>query len=487
MAKCSIFGGYYANYMIMVGRTYERKILRDLLETPESEFLTVVGRRRVGKTYMIRQVYEQEIIFEFVGIQYATLNEQLSNFQFALKLSFPDNYESSQSFENWLEAFQVLIQLIEKESRTFKPVIFIDELPWVATAKSGFLKALGFFWNSWASKNNIVLATCGSAASWMIKALIQNQGGLHNRVTKQIFLKAFSLAETEAYLQSRNVMLNQYQISQLYMSIGGIPFYLKQVSKGKSVAQIVESLFFTERASLKNEFDNLYRSLFKNHEKYVSIIKACYSKWEGITHVELAEASGFSTGGSLTRMIRDLEVSGFLQVSDPYNNKKKNSQIRLIDEFSIFYLKFIHGNKTLQWQAITTTQAFKAWQGFSFENLCLKHIQQIKNKLGIRAVITKEHSYSKKGTEDKKGTQIDLIIDRNDQIVNLCEIKFYNKPFSINKNYKENLLHKYDSLQQVVDASKSIHLTLISSYGLKKNKYSSMIQEEVTLNDLFKD
>ena len=469
----------------MVGRKYEVDILKDLLKTNESEFLTIIGRRRVGKTYLIREVYREEIIFEFVGMQNSNQEKQLSNFQYALLRYFPDHVNTHKSLSSWLEAFQTLIFLIECHPITAKPVIFIDELPWLATPKSEFLEALGFFWNSWASKNNIVLATCGSAASWMIQKVILNKGGLHNRVTKQIFLQPFNLRETRTYLESRDIVLSNYQIVQLYMVFGGIPFYLKQVQKGMSVAQIVESLFFDTKAPLKNEFINLYASLFNNHERYVRIIETCFSKWSGITQVDLVTALGISSGGSLTRMLYELEVSGFIEISNPYKNKKKGSLIRLVDSFSIFYLKFIKNATSLDWQATVKTSSYQAWQGYAFENICFSHVPQIKEKLGIRAVQTRVHSYNKKAKHGEIGAQIDMFIDRNDDIINCIEVKFSNKPYTINKDYQEKLHRKIQVLQHATTPDKSIHLTMITSYGIKVNKYHPMVQSEVVMDDLF--
>ena len=469
----------------MVGRDLEIARLRQLLDSSESEFVTVVGRRRVGKTYLIRETYAKEIVFELIGIQDASKEEQLSNFRFGLSQYFKDFDSDSAKLSNWVEAFEQLILELGKLKTKKKKVIFIDELPWLGTARSGFLKGLSFFWNSWASKNNVVLATCGSAASWMIQKVILNKGGLHNRVTAQINLLPFTLKESLAYLKSRGVKLDHYQMAQLYMVIGGIPYYLKQVPPSKSVPQIVSHLLFEKQAVLRNEFDNLYQSLFTNYEKYVAIIEACYEKWKGITHSELSQLTGFPSGGSLSRMVNELEVSGFLNLSQPYGNKKKDRLIRLVDEFSIFYLKYKKGVEQTNWKTISTSQSFKSWQGFAFENLCLKHIEEIKSALGISGVATSQYSYSVKGTADKKGTQIDLIIDRNDEVINLCEAKFYNGPFAIDKNYAEQLEYKVTSLRAALPPSKVVHLVMVTSFGLKDNKYSDMVDDEIKLKVLF--
>lgn len=469
----------------MVGRDEEIERLRNLLETKESEFVTVVGRRRVGKTFLIRETYKKEIAFELTGIQYADMKEQLSNFHFAMREWFK-NYDTDQpKAKNWVDAFQLLITELKKSKSKKKRVIFIDELPWIATARSGFLKGLSFFWNSWASKHNILLATCGSAASWMIQKIILNKGGLHNRVTAQLSLQPFTLKESRAYLKSLGIRLNHHQMAQLYMVIGGIPYYLKQVPPGKSVPQIVSTLLFSKNAPLRNEFDNLYQSLFTNYDKYVAIIEACYTKWKGITHSELSKLTGFPTGGSLSRMVNELEASGFLLLSQPFDKRKKDMLIRLVDEFSIFYLKYKKGTRLTNWNAVSRTQSFKSWQGFAFENLCLKHIEQIKSALGISAVTTSTYSLAQKGTQSIQGCQIDLLIDRADEVINLCEAKFHNATFTIDKKYAGTLQNKKKVLESKLPRDKVPHLTLITSHGIKNNKYSDLVDSAVLLKDLY--
>ena len=469
----------------MVGRTKEIDILLRMLHTNESEFVVVIGRRRVGKTYLIRNAYQEKITFELTGIQNGSLNEQLSNFNFALAQYFNVEMDSIQKPNNWINAFQVLIKNIETLKSKSKRVIFIDELPWLASARSDFLKGLSFLWNSWASKNNIVLVTCGSAASWMIERVILHKGGLHNRVTRQIFLQPFTLSETKDYLHSQKVVLSHYQIAQLYMIIGGIPYYLKLVPGSKSVPQIVSSLFFAKNAPLKNEFENLYAALFSHHERYIAIIKACYTKWKGVTHTELVRLSGLPSGGTLTKMIKELEASGFIQVSNPYGKNKKDSLIRLVDEFSIFHLKYMSNSKIINWQTVSSSQSFKSWLGFAFENLCLKHIEEIKNSIGISDVTTHQYTYMQPATKDEQGVQIDMIIDRNDEVMHICEAKFYNKPYVIDKAYSENLQRKIRAMKMKAPMSKTVTLVMITTFGLKENKYSGMAYKEVALDDFF--
>ena len=471
----------------MIGRRAEQELLKNILKSKEPEFVALIGRRRVGKTYLIRETYKGRITFEITGIQNATQSEQLLNFRFALNQYFQVDIPAINTITSWISAFELLISLLEAKRNKKKKVLFFDELPWLATARSGFLKGLSFFWNSWASKRNVVLVICGSAASWMIQKVVLHRGGLHNRITAQINLLPFSIEESLEYLVSRGVRLSAYQMAQLYMTIGGIPYYLKQVPKAKSIPQIISHLMFGPRAVLGNEFDNLYQSLFSNYDKYIAIVEACYSKWKGLTHTELVKKTGLSSGGSLSRMVRDLELSGFLMLSQPYSKKRKDTLIRLVDEFSIFHLKFKKGLRLNNWQAVSSSQSYKSWLGFAFENFCLKHIEAIKKTLGISGVTTFQYSYVQRATDYEEGAQIDLIIDRTDEVTNLCEVKFHQRPFVINKAYAAELMRKVDVLNGQLPDHKVVHLTLISSFGLKTNKYSSLIKSEVKLLDFFEN
>ncbi len=469
----------------MIGREEEIKILNHLLQSSEAELVSVIGRRRVGKTYLLRQTYQENIVFEFVGIQGGNKAEQLNAFSFSLQQYFGKS-KAPKILDSWLEAFQALIDLISAKSWQKKPVIFIDELPWIAGKKTDFLKGFGFFWNNWASKQKIVVAICGSAASWMLKHIIHNKGGLHNRLTRQIILQPFTCRETKAYLLERGLKFNEEQITDLYMTFGGIPYYLKLMGKAKSVAQVINQLCFTDTAPLKNEFDNLYAALFNNHTAYISVIKACYSKWKGVSQNEIVKLSGIPSGGTLTRMLEELELSGFITSTLPFLNSKKETLYRLTDEFSIFNLKFMEGKKVLDWNLISQTQPFKVWQGFAFENFCLKHIKAIKNSLGIGAVITQEFSYLIKNESLKTHHQIDLLIDRNDQCINICEIKYHNQPFRITKKYAEILALRAQYLQWESHSSKSVFTTFISKHGSTiGSDTQNPIDNEILLKDFY--
>ena len=469
----------------LVGRENEISILKEALLSDESEMVAVVGRRRVGKTFLIQSIYQKHINFEITGSQNASLKEQLINFTHQLQL-FSKSTIAVSPPASWTEAFHQLSTFLESKKYKQKKVIFIDELPWLASHKSNFLSALAYFWNNWATKRNIVMVICGSAASWMIEKVVHNKGGLHNRITKLISLQPFTLAETRDYLLSRKVNLNLYQIAQLYMVMGGIPHYLKEIAPGKSAAQNIDSICFSSNGLLRDEFLKLYPSLFDKASNHISIIRAIASKWKGISRKEILDISKMPDGGSITKYLRELSQSGFISNYLPFGKKKKETLYRLTDEYSLFYLKFIEKMRKQTWNNLSQLPKWKNWNGYAFENLCLKHNLEIKNALGISGVYSEESSYFYKGDVDSSGFQVDLLIDRQDQVINLCEIKFAEAEFSIDKAYAKKLRERVALFKEKTRTRKNIFLTFISSYGVKPNINSiGLIENEITLAALF--
>lgn len=470
----------------LIGRKKELAILNQALQSDEAEMIAVLGRRRVGKTFLIKSAYQQWFNFQFTGIQNVTNQEQLQNFSYALSLAKGDFVAVP---SNWIAAFMQLILYLKEQPVGKKQVVFIDELPWLATRKSGFLKGLSFFWNSWAVDQNIVVVICGSAASWMIQKVVNHTGGLHNRITQYIHLKPFTLAETETYLKYKYINLNRYQIAQLYMIIGGIPHYLKNIKSGRSTAQIIDDLCFSDTGFLKNEFSKLYPALFEDSEKHILIIRALTKKWKGMTRKEIVQAVSFSDGGTLTRILEELIQSSFISAYHPFGKKKKDKLYRLTDEYSLFYLQFMEKNKqegAQTWQHLSQTQTYKIWSGYAFESLCIKHLPQIKKSLEIGGVYTTSSSFIKKGTPTTKGTQIDLLLDRKDGIINLFEMKFYNKAFVLNKAYARTLKNKKDIFETMTQTRKQLHWVMVTAFGLQHNEHSlGLIDRVLTLDDLF--
>lgn len=471
----------------MIGRQKEIEILQKAFESPKPELVAILGRRRVGKTYLVRTFFQEKIDFEIVGLKDGTKEQQLRNFGYSLKSV--KKLDTLTVPQDWLEAFYLLTEYLESLGEpTRKKVVFIDELPWMASAKSDFITGFSYFWNSYVSKKNILVIICGSATAWMINKIINDKGGLHNRVTRRIHLAPFTLAETAEYFQSRNVFFDRYQLLLLYMTMGGIPHYLDQVEGGKSAVQNIDDICFHPQGLLRTEFGNLYASLFANPERYETVIGALSGTWKGLSRMEIIRRANLKDGGGFSTILQDLELSGFITSYVPFNKKKKDTLYRLTDYYSLFYLKFICDTpaEAETWKALSQTQSFKVWSGYAFENICLQHINKIKSALGIAGVLTRQSSFQAKGNEENEGTQIDLLIDRQDNCISLCEIKFYNDKLVLSKADADTLRAKRNTFQRITGSKKHIFITLITTYGLNPNMHSiGLVDQVLDMNDLF--
>jgi len=470
----------------LIGRKKELSILDKVKTSDKSEFVAVYGRRRVGKTFLIRESFQNDFAFYLTGVPNINLHQQLSNFSRAMRKYWPDSLTTP--VESWFTAFAQLEELILK-NKSPKKVIFLDELPWLDTAQSGFIPALDYFWNSFASaRKDVILIVCGSAASWMINTLIHNKGGLHNRVTQRIRLEPFSLVECEAFFQHRSGVFSRYQIIQLYMVMGGIPFYLDHVDVGMSAVQNINRMCFQPEGILSEEFDDLYTSLFNKAEKHLAIIEALSKKAKGLTYKEIIDMTKLSNAGSTTRVLRELEESGFIRKYLSFGKKEKSSLYQLSDFYSLFYIKFIRANHPLNenyWINGLDTPQQKAWSGYAFEQVCLAHLPQIKEALGISGVQTSSSSWINTGGGNKR--QIDLVIDRKDNVINLCEMKFSTKPFSIDKKYHAELQDKIDTFREATKTTKTLFLTMVTTFGITKNEYSlGLVQNSLVMDELFR-
>lgn len=473
---------------MLIGRKKEQAILARALASKESEMLAIIGRRRVGKTYLINSVLGDRIRFETSGVQNASLKEQLINFHFQLKKAF-GTLVPEQVPKTWQQAFFDLITCWEQNPATHQNVLFFDELPWLAMPKSGFLNALSFFWNTWAVKNKVIVVICGSAASWMIQKVVNDKGGLHNRITKRIDLKPFTLGETEAFFKSKNVSLNRYQILQIYMAMGGIPHYLNEVVNGKSAIQNIEDICFSDSGLLNKEFDRLYPALFDHAENHIAIIRALAQKNAGMTRLDILQATKLPDGGGTSTCLEELESSGFITTYPSFEKKKKDLVYRLSDEYSLFYLKFIEPQQQQKgdtWKHLSQTQSFKSWSGYAFESICLKHIVQIKKALGIAGIYSEASTFYQKGQGAEKGVQIDLILDRNDNTINLFEIKFHSEPYLFTQAQADALRTKSALFKHYTQTRKHVFLSLISTYGVMENEHSiGLVDNVLGLDVLF--
>lgn len=472
---------------MIVGREKEIKKLQELHDSDSAELVALYGRRRVGKTFLIDNVFENNIFFRHAGlspVEGNTMREQLLHFHRSLKLS---GWEKNDVPTSWLEAFYMLEDLIEQHTdRNKKVVIFIDEIQWMDTPKAKFMTGFEAFWNGWAChKNNVMVVVCGSSSSWILDKLINNHGGLYNRVTCEIKLQPFTLRECEKYFESRGVTMSRYDIVQAYMMLGGIPFYLKYLDKSLSLAQNIDSLFFAENALLKDEFDRLFITLFTNSEKMKTIVRALSEKNRGLSRKEIVQATGIEDSGDFSEKLKALVSGGFVIKYSSFGNGKREDFYKLIDPFCLFYLKFMRDKKRKNWINIEETRKVVVWRGYAFENVCWNHISQIKDALKIGGVVTEESLWSKRGDETSDGTQIDLIIDRKDHVVNMCEIKFYSDEFAVDKEYHLVLERRKKLLREIISAKSVVHSTLITTYGLRRNEYNGDFVSVIKMDDLF--
>jgi AAA+ ATPase superfamily predicted ATPase len=479
------------------GREAELKILSRLLSSQKAEFLAVYGRRRVGKTYLIQQFFKDKgVFFSVTGTAHSSKKIQIKNFFRELWGSFPTTKEASAP-KDWDEALYLLKEAISQIEPTQKVILFFDELPWLASNRSGFLAALEYMWNQHFSQmNHLILIVCGSAASWIIKKVINNKGGLYGRLSEIIKLHAFSLDETEKFLLSRHIQLSRKLIVELYMSLGGIAKYLTYVHPGESTAQTINRLCFTPQGQLVGEFHNLYQALFDNAEIHLQIVKALAEKKMGISQKELLEKLKIPSGGHASSILEELEESGFITTCPEFQKKTKEKKLWLIDEYSHFYMTWIEpirgsivlGHDPDYWLKMQNDPRWKSWSGYAFESVCFKHIPQIKRALGIGSVLTVESHWSHRPEHKlEKGAQIDLVIDRKDDCINLCEIKFQRGPFAIDATYAQELAKKIAVFREQTKTTKTLFLTLITPFGLESNQHSiELVHSEITLEAFFR-
>lgn len=471
------------------GRNKECEVLNALLKSDKSELLAVYGRRRVGKTFMIREIYKKHIVFELTGLHNGLMKDQLENFTIELSRVYKSPLPLTAP-GSWLQAFRLLESFLEAKKGKAKKVVFIDEFPWLATRKSKFLSAFEHFWNSFASKrDDLVVVVCGSAAAYMINRVIKNKGGLHNRVTCKLRLEPFTLYETELFLKEKKIMWGRFDVLQAYMVFGGIPHYLDKINKGESVAQAVDRLCFSKDGDLRDEFDNIFASLFENEGKHIKVVDAVGSVKKGVTRSQILNKTGLPSGGTFTKTIDELIESGFIGRYLPFKAKTKDALYRLTDEYTGFYQKFLKSGKSKgkgAWQKLSAGNKYNVWAGYSFESVCIKHISAVKKALGVEAVYTEYGSWT--GKNEKSGAQVDLLIDRDDRVINLCEVKFSKSGFVIDKRYAGELRNKTEVFASVAGRSKNIHLTFITTFGVVENRYyNELVQQAIDLNQLFVD
>lgn len=470
---------------MLIGRTKEQALLKRAYESDESQFVAIYGRRRVGKTFLVREVFAGRFAFELTGLANTKTRGQLRNFQLSLRNAGMAHVPRP---ADWLEAFDLLSHFLDACSAK-KKVVFIDELPWMDAPRSGFLAAFEHFWNAWASsRNDVLLIVCGSATSWIISNIVNNHGGLHNRVTAEIALRPFSLGECRDYARAMRLEMTDHQLLECYMIMGGVPYYWSKLRRESSLAQNVDWLFFAHDGLLRGEYHALYASLFRHPDHYMKVIEALSAKRSGMTRNELVDAAKLKNNGLLTRVLADLEYCGFIRRYSHYALARNGTIYQLIDNFTLFYYQFMAPNTRNDehfWSNSIDSPRHRVWTGLAFERVCLQHVRQIKRALGVEGVVSVECAWQYRGQAGTPGTQIDLLIDRNDGIINLCEMKFAQDEVELDLDTHRNLMYKKTRFIQATGTRSAVHLTLVTVNGVKRNQYSDDIQVILKASDLF--
>lgn len=477
----------------IIGRDNEIKKINDLYDSKKAQLVAIYGRRRVGKTFLVDQSLKGKITFRHAGLSPVDekgdanmLPDQLRHFHQSLILH---GMKKSRRPDSWLEAFFMLEQWLQSIDDGSRQLIFLDELPWMDTPRSKFITAFEAFWNNWAChRDNVMVVVCGSATSWIENKLINNHGGLYGRITCEIKLSPFTLKECELFFKSNEVHFSRYDIVQSNMIVGGIPYYLQYFTKGQSLAQNIDALFFAKNAILKTEYDRLFASVFSHPEDIKKIVELLAGRRGGYTRKEIIAKLDWDDNGAVSKRLSTLIASDFIIDYLPFGAKKRDVCYKLIDPFCLFYLKFVKGQSTLEndfWLTNVTSQRICSWRGYAFEEVCLRHIQQIKRALGISGVSTRQSAWLVKGNDEADGTQADLIIERKDGIVNLCEMKFYNDTFCVSKSYDRILVGRYNRLTEMIAKRQAVSPVLVTTFGLCYNEYSGTFQNVITMDELF--
>ena len=466
--------------------------MEKLYRSDRPEFVAIYGRRRVGKTFLIKQALKGRITFQHTGVSpvdqekgKSRMKIQLESFHYSLLNHGLEGYTTPKS---WMEAFFQLEQLLTKLDDGSRQVVFIDELPWMDTPRSGFLPAFESFWNGWCSgRDNMMLVVCGSATSWILGNLSRSRGGLYGRLTDEIKLSPFTLKECEEYFAHEGIALSRYDIVQAYMVFGGIPYYISHFQKGQSLEGNIDKILFGRTPRLKDEFDRLFNAIFGNPKDCKKIIRLLATRHGGFTREEIAKAMGLPLGGGLTDTLNALTESDFVQRYVPYGKSGKSEHYKLIDNFCLFWLKYVEPN-TADASFMTdnlTSDIMKGWRGVAFEEVCWQHIAQIKRALEIGGVKSSLSAWNVKGDDEQEGVQIDLLIIRDDNVVNLCEMKFAGDAYTIEKDEELKLRRRIETLKGTLSRKQTVHLTLITTYGVAYGKHSGIVQKHVGMDELF--
>lgn len=471
---------------MIIGRKEEITKLRRAYDSDHSEFVAVYGRRRIGKTYLIRETFGDKFTFQYTGIFKASNREQLYVFYKSLIEQGLDSSEAAP--KNWFEAF-FLLQLLITKSEKKRKVIFLDELPWMDARNSRFISAFEHFWNGWASaRKDILLIICGSATSWIINKIFRNKGGLYNRVTFKLRLRQFSLHECEEMVKWLKLPFSRNMIMEGYMAMGGVPYYWTKLEPDKSMGMNINNLFFKEEGELHDEFIYIYSSMFNSPEKYIKVVEVLSGKKSGLTRDEIINKAKLDNNGHVSQVLEDLIECGFVRKYCHTDKRLKDALYQLVDCYTLFYYQFVknaHGIDEDYWVRVMHTPAYNTWCGLAFERVCLLHTRQIKSALGISGIMANLYSWHTKRTDEHPGVQIDLIIDRSDNVVNVCEMKYAPNGYRLTGEELNKIRNRLSVFSMYLLQSKFAQSVLITSNGVLPNSNSFEFPLQVTGDQLF--
>jgi AAA+ ATPase superfamily predicted ATPase len=470
-----------------IAREKEAHILDRLWDSTEAELVALYGRRRVGKTFLVRSILGQRIpFFELTGVKDGSTRLQLDNFAKVLSRVFYPGISVAPP-KTWHQAFDMLVAAIDARPPDEKTTIFLDELPWLASPRSGLLQALDHAWNAELSRRpKVRLIACGSAASWMMKNVINAKGGLYNRVTRRVHLRPFSMLEAAAYLKSRGVRFTPMQMITTYLALGGVPYYLRLIEPELSAMQALHAVCLAPEAPLSDEFDRVFASLFEHDHEHQKIVKELAKHRYGVERKKLVKLLGKRSGGRLSNRMTELEASGFIRAFTPYGKDTRDTYYRLVDEFTLFCLRWMipvtrkgGGYTASGWQSQIRQPSWHSWAGYAFEGVCLKHADVLQDLLAFSEVPSQVGTWRHvpRGGRDGNGAQIDLLYDRDDGVLSLCEVKYRDGEYALDRGAARSLMHKLDVFQRRMKPRKRISLSLITSGSFRPNAWSQDLIE----------
>ncbi len=472
--------------MKIIGRKAEKKELEQCEKSKKSELVCVYGRRRAGKTYLVEQTFGDYFAFRAIGLEKGSIKDQLKAFNQRLQECGDEVRKVPQ---NWFEAFSRLDKILSRDDIILSPhgkkIVFFDEFPWFATQRSDFLLAFEDFWNRRGTQSgDLVFIICGSATSWIIKNVLEDSGSMYKRVTAQIFIKPFSLAETKLYFDDNEFDWSKEQIMEFQMVFGGLPFFMSLMNENESFRQNIDRLLFRPNALLQDETDKLLESTLKKSPVYGQILGELSSHLYGMKKSECQEKLNIPVG-TFTRAVEDLIKCRYI-VEYTRNYEKSNPlYIQLVDPYLLFHFHFLSNRKRItSYEDLSSNIGlYSNWRGHAFEILCFHHLDQIKKSLGISGVKTECFSWT--NSEDKEKIQIDMVIERDDKITNICEMKCTDQPFVMSKEDDLSLLRKRDIFKEKTRTKNSIRIVLVSAAGLSGVAHTEHISDVITLGDLF--